>query len=309
MTRLAQGLLVSLMLSAGVTVAAAADFPSKPVHLIVPFPPGGTIDVVTRLTGAKLRENWRQPIIIENRVGANGAIAVDYVAKSTPDGHTLLFHSSLMVATQQLQRTSYDVNRDLVAVVQTATINFAAAASPKSGVTTLDELIELAKKNPGRLNYSSGGNGSGTHLYAELLKRAAKINLTHVPYKGDAPAVQAVVSGEVDLLFTTTGNLMPHVKSGKVRPLLVTGAKPLEGLPNVPAMDVVYPGVSIDATYVRRYCRPICRAASAKWVSSRLDFPRSARPPSCAAISSAGARSFARTIFAQIEAIACGSLH
>ncbi len=247
MIRIAQSLLVSLMVTAGVMAAAAADFPSKPVHLIVPFPPGGTIDVVARLTGAKLRENWRQPIIIENRVGANGAIAVDYVAKSAPDGHTLLFHSSLMVATQQLQRTPYDVTRDLVVVAQTATINFALAASPKSGVSTLNELIELAKKNPGRLNYSSGGNGSGTHLYAELLKRAAKINLTHVPYKGDAPAVQAVVSGEVDLLFTTTGNLMPHVKSGKVRPLLVTGAKPLEDLPNVPAMDIVYPGVGIDA--------------------------------------------------------------
>ena len=246
MTRIAQQILVSLMLMA-TFMAAAADFPGRPVRLVVPYPPGGTIDVVARLTGAKLRDTWSQPVVIENRVGGNSSIAVDYVVKSTPDGHTLLFHSSLIVATQHLQRTSYDVTRDLTAVVQTATINFALAATPKTGVSTIAQLVELAKKNPGKLNYGSGGNGSGTHLYAELLKRAAGINLTHIPYKGDAPAVQAVIAGEVDLIFSTTANLTPHIRSGKVRGLMVTGAKALDSLPNVPPMESVFPGVSIDA--------------------------------------------------------------
>ena len=247
MIRSGQRLFASLVLAVGVTTAAAADFPTKPVHLVVPFPPGGSIDLVTRLTAAKLRDTWRQPIVVENRVGANGAIAVDYVAKSAPDGHTLLFHSSLIVATQHLQRTPYDVPRDLIGVVQTATINFGLAANPKNGTSTLAELIELARKRPGRLNYASGGNGSGTHLYAELLKRAASINLTHIPYKGDAPALQALLSGEVDLIFSTTGVLLPHVKTGRVRVLMVTGNKPIDGFSNAPPMDVVYPGVSIDA--------------------------------------------------------------
>jgi tripartite-type tricarboxylate transporter receptor subunit TctC len=247
MARTAQRLLVSLMLAAGVMAAAAADFPTKPVHLVVPFPPGGTLDVVARLIGAKLRDTWRQPIIVENRVGANGAIAVDYAAKSAPDGHTLVFNASLIVITPQLQRTPYDLIRDLVAVVQPEVIYFVLAASPKTGVSTVGELVGLAKKNPGRLNYASGGNGSGLHLYAELFKSAAKIDVTHVPYKGDAPALQALLAGEVDLIFTTTSAIIPLAKAGKVRALMVNGAKPLEGLPNVPPMDAVYPGVNIDS--------------------------------------------------------------
>jgi len=248
MARVAQRLLISLMLAAGVmAAAAAADFPSRPVHLVVPFPPGGTLDVVARLIAAKLRDTWRQPIIVENRVGANGAIAVDYAAKSAPDGNTLVLNASLIVITPQLQRTPYDLIRDLVAVVQPEVIYFVLAASPKTGVSTVDELVELAKKNPGRLNYASGGNGSGLHLYAELLKSAARIDLTHIPYKGDAPALQALLAGEVDLIFSTTSAIIPLAKAGKVRALMVNGAKPLEGLPNVPPMDAVYPGVSIDS--------------------------------------------------------------
>jgi tripartite-type tricarboxylate transporter receptor subunit TctC len=245
---MAQRLLVSLVLALGFTAAAAAaDFPSRPVRLVVPFPPGGTLDVVTRLISAKLRESWRQPIIVENRVGANGAIAVDYVAKSAPDGHTLVLNASLIVITPQLQHTPYDLIRDLVGVVQPEVIYFMLAASPKTGVSTIGELVELAKKNPGRLNYASGGNGSGLHLYAELLKSAAKIDLTHIPYKGDAPALQALLAGEVDLIFSTTSAIIPLAKAGKVRALMVNGTKPHEGLPNVPPMDAVYPGVSIDS--------------------------------------------------------------
>ena len=242
-----QRLLVSLMLAAGVMAAAvAADFPSKPVRLVVPFPPGGALDLEARLIAAKLRENWSQPIIVENRAGASGAIGVDYVAKSAPDGHTLVINASLIVTMPHLQRTPYDLTRDLVGVVQTAGVTFVLAASPKTGVSTMSELIELAKKDPGRLNYASAGIGTGLHLYAELVKSAAKINLTHVPYKGEGSALQALLAGEVDLLFSTSITIVPLAKAGKVRALMVTGAKPLEGLPNVPPMGTVYPGVSLD---------------------------------------------------------------
>lgn len=247
MTHGVQRLLVSLMLAAGVmAVAAAADFPSKPVRLVVTFPPGGALDLEARLIAAKLRDNWSQPIIVENRAGASGAIGVDYVAKSAPDGHTLVLNASLIVTTPQLQRTPYDVTRDLVGVVQTAGANLVLAASPATGVSTFGELVKLAKKDPGRLNYASAGIGSGQHLSIELVKRAASINLTQIPYKGEGLALQGLLAGEVNLFFGTSIIIIPLAKAGKVRALMVTGAKPLEGLPNVPPMDAVYPGRSID---------------------------------------------------------------
>lgn len=246
MTRTAQKLLVSLVLALGFTAAApAADFPSRPVRLIVPFAPGGSLDVVARLIAAKLRDTWPQPVIVENRTGANGAIAVEHVARSAPDGHTLVLNATLILVTQLLQKTPYDALRDLVGVVQAATYTNVLAAHQKIDVSTIGELIELAKKQPGRLNYGSGGTGSGLHLYMELLKDAAKINITHVPYKGNGPASQALLAGEVDMVFADTVVIMPLVKSGKVRPLMVSGDKPYEGLPNVPPMGRVFPGLNI----------------------------------------------------------------
>lgn len=246
MVRIAKRLFVSLMLTASAIAAAAADFPSKPVHMVVPFPPGGALDVEARLIAAKLQDAWRQPIIVENRAGAVGMIAVDYVAKSAPDGHTMVINAWSIVAVPQMQRAPYDVLRDLVGVVQTAKVPFVLAASLKSGISTIGELIEVAKKDPGRLNYASPGNGTGQHLYAELVKNAAKINLTHVPYKGEGPALQALLSGEVDLFFGTTAPLVTFVRAGKARALLLTGARPIDGLPNVPPFNIVYPGFSID---------------------------------------------------------------
>ena len=249
MSRIAKRLFVLLLLAAVAMAAAAADFPSRPVRLVVPFPPGGALDVVARLIAAKLPDTWHQPVIVENRAGAVGTIGVDYVAKSPPDGHAMVITAwSLIVATPQIQRTPYDFARDLVAVVQTADLTYVLAASLGTGVSNISELIALAKKNPGQLNYASPGNGSGQHLYAELVKRAANIDVTHVPYKGEGPALQALLTGEVNLFFGTTGPLLPHVKAGKVRALLVTGTKPLEGFSNVPPMETVYPGMGMSMT-------------------------------------------------------------
>lgn len=240
-------LMLSLVLVASSLCAAAADFPSKPVRLVVSFAPGGTLDTVARLIAIRLQETWGQSVIVENRIGANGALGVEYVVRSTPDGHTLLYNGVLIVATQHLQRTTFDINRDLVPVVQTLENWYVLVAHSKLGVSTIGELFALARKQPGRLNYGSGGNGSGLHLSMERVKNAAKIDITHIPYKGNAPAMQALMAGEVDMVFDVTSAMVPLIKSGKVRPLMVNGDKRLEILPNVPTMEEIIPGIGTDA--------------------------------------------------------------
>jgi len=232
---------------AGVGAAAAVDFPTRPVRLVVPFVPGGTLDVVGRLLARQLQETWGQSVIVENRGGAGSAIGVEYVAKSAPDGHTLVINAATpMVTVVHMQDVPYDLIRDLVGVAQTATIDYALAVGPKSGITTVKDLVDFARANPGKLNFSSAGNGSGPHMYMELFMSAAKIKLTHIPYKGNAPAMQAMLTGEVDLIFDTVLGIITQAKTGRVRPLMVSSAKPSPALPGVPTMDSLYPGSSID---------------------------------------------------------------
>jgi tripartite-type tricarboxylate transporter receptor subunit TctC len=226
---------------------AAADFPARAVRLIVPFPPGGPLDIVGRLVARRLSDDWGQPVVIDNRGGASGAIGTDQLAKSTPDGYTLLINSTPIVATPHLQKLPYDTLKDIVGVAQIAEIEYVLVASPKSGIGSVEELISLAKKQPARLNYASAGNGSGQHLLVELIKGAAGISVNHIPYKGASPALQAVMAGEVDLMFETSVGVIPHIRAGRVRPLLVSGAKPLSALPAVAPFESVFPGVGIDA--------------------------------------------------------------
>src|SRR5256885_3334498 len=240
MKRLAAALL-SLALAAG---AAAQDFPSKPVRLVVPFPPGGPLDIAGRLIGKELQDRWGHPVVVENKPGST--IGPEYVAKSAPDGYTLMIISSTPVVTlPHLQKVPYQVLKDLVGVTQTTLLTYAFVVNPASRIGSIQELIARAKKEPGRLNYASAGNGSGQHLYVELLKSAAGISLTHVPYKGAAPALQAVLSGEPGIMLDVTVALIPHVKSGKLRALMVTGAKPLDQLPGAAPFDSMFPGLGI----------------------------------------------------------------
>jgi tripartite-type tricarboxylate transporter receptor subunit TctC len=241
-------LILALVLVASSLCAAAADFPSKPVRLVVPFAPGGPLDATARLLATKLQETWGQPVTVENRTGASGAVGMDYVVKSKSDGHTLLYNNGMvMTTTQQMQRTPFDINRDLVPVVQILEESQVLAVNPKLGVSNMRELIELARKQPGRLNYGSGGVGSGLHLYMERVKSAAKIDITHIPYNGMAPAMLALMTGDVDMVFGVTTPMLPLIKSGKVNPLLVTGDKRLEIRPNVPTMEDIIPGIGTDA--------------------------------------------------------------
>jgi tripartite-type tricarboxylate transporter receptor subunit TctC len=241
-------LMLSLVLLVTSLCASAADFPSKPVRLVVTFAPGGPLDVAARQLANKLQEKWGQPVVVENRTGASGAVGIDYVVRSNPDGYTLLYNHGLVIDTiQQLQRTTFDVNRDLVGVVQTLEDRQVLAVNTKLGVSTMGELIELARMQPGRLTYGSGGTGSGLHLYMERVKSAAKIDIRHIPYKGSAPATLALMTGEVDMVFGVTSSMLPLIKSGKVIPLIVTGDKRWEVLPNVPTMESVIPGIGTDA--------------------------------------------------------------
>ncbi len=224
--------------------AAAQEFPSKPVRLVVPFPPGGPLDISGRLIGKELQDRWGQPVVVENKPGST--IGPEHVAKSAPDGYTLMIISSTpLVTLPHLQKVPYDVLRDLVGVTQTTLLTYAFVVNPASGIGSIQDLIARAKKEPGRLNYASAGNGSGQHLYVELLKSAADIDLTHVPYKGAAPALQAVLSGEPPIMLDVTVAVIPHVKSGKLRALMVTGGVPLEQLPGAVPFDSLFPGLGI----------------------------------------------------------------
>src|SRR5438132_8259170 len=224
--------------------AAAQEFPSKPVHLVVPFPPGGPLDIAGWLIGKELQDRWGQPVIVENKPGST--IGPEYVVNSAPDGYTLMISSSTpLVTLPHLQKVPYDVLKDLVGVTQTTLLTYAFVVNPATGIGSIQDLIARAKKDPGRFNYASAGNGSGQHPYVELLKSAADMNLTHVPYKGAAPALQAVLSGEPGMMLDVTVAVVPHVKAGKLRALLVTGSTPLEQLPGAVPFDSLFPGLGI----------------------------------------------------------------
>jgi len=233
--------LVLCLLSLG---AAAQEFPSRPVRLVVPFPPGGPLDIAGRLIGKELQERWGQAVVVENKPGST--VGPEFTVKSAPDGYTLMIISSTpLVTLPHLQQVPYDVLKDLVGVTQTTLLTYALVVNPATGINSIQDLIERAKKEPGRINYASAGNGSGQHLYVELLKNAAGISLVHVPYKGAAPALQAVLSGEPGIMLDVTVAVIPHVKSGKLRALMVTGSKPLEQLPGAVPFDTMFPGLGI----------------------------------------------------------------
>jgi tripartite-type tricarboxylate transporter receptor subunit TctC len=236
--------IVSLFLCLFALVAAAQEFPAKPVRLVVPFPPGGPLDIAGRLIGKELQDRWGQPVVVENKPGST--IGPEYVAKSAPDGYTLLIISSTpLVTLPHLQSVPYDVLKDLVGVTQTTLLTYALVVNATTGIGSIQGLIAAAKAAPDGLNYASAGNGSGQHLYVELFKNAAGINLVHVPYKGAAPALQAVLAGEPGIMLDVTVAVIPHVKSGKLRALMVTGAKPLEQLPGAVPFDSMFPGLGI----------------------------------------------------------------
>ncbi|WP_236589932.1 Bug family tripartite tricarboxylate transporter substrate binding protein [Ramlibacter aurantiacus] len=229
---------------------AQADYPSKPIRIVVPVPPGGAADTLARLIGDRLTAKWGQPVIVENRAGANGNIGADMVAQAAPDGYTLLVSppGPLTINKSLYKRLSFDSSTFVPVTVIAANPNV-LLVHPKVPAKTLPELVAHAKANPGKLNYASSGAGSTTHLAGELLKQQAGIQATHVPYKGGPPAYADLMSGQVDLMFQGLATAMPQIQDGRLRVLAVGSAKRHPALPDVPTLSELMPGfVSVSWT-------------------------------------------------------------
>src|SRR4051812_43460153 len=222
--------------------ALAQTYPAKPVRVIVPFPPGGTADLLSRTTAQKLSASLGQQFIVESRAGAGGNLGAEYVYRAEPDGYTLLATPPhILTVNPLLYPLSFDPARFVPVSIIAAYPNVLLAA-PRFPASSLDELIAQARGQPGRINIASQGSGTISHLSAELLKSMAGINLTHVPYKGTAPAMTDLLGGQVDLLFDNLITAMPHVKAGKLKILGVGGAKRVAAFPDVPAIAERLPG-------------------------------------------------------------------
>jgi tripartite-type tricarboxylate transporter receptor subunit TctC len=227
------------------TVAChAQNYPTKPVRIMVPFPAGGPTDTLARLVGQKLTESLGQTFLVDNRAGATGTIGTGLVAKAPPDGYTLLMSAtSNYVAAFLYQKLPYDPERDLAPLIRIATLPFYLVVHPSLPVHSVQELVKFAKARPGDLAFSSPGPGSGGHLVMAMFQAATGIQLVHVPYKGAAPSITALVGGEVALTWDTISTSHPHVAAGKLRALAVSGAKRSPAVPSVPtAIEAGVPG-------------------------------------------------------------------
>ena len=225
-------------LTHGITPAAAQAYPSKPIRMVVPFPAGGGIDTVARVIAPKLAESLGQPVIIDNRVGASGTVGTEAVAKAAPDGYTLLATFASHAQNASLYpKLGYDTVKDFAPITLIATVPNILVINPSLPVKTVKELVALAKKHPDEILYASIGNGTPAHLSAELFNSMAGIRMTHVPYKGAAASIVALISGETQLTFTTVLVAMPPIKSGRLRALGVASLKRSTVLPDVPTID------------------------------------------------------------------------
>ena len=233
----ARGLLLAALCSFGFALAQA-PFPSKPVRLIVTSPPGGSNDILNRIVGAKLGELLAQPVLIDNRPGASGFVAAEMVAKSAPDGYTLLAATEATLVANPLffRNVPYDPQRDFAPVTIAVEIGYVLLVHPSVPAKSVEELIALARTAPGRLNYASSGNGSAFHIGMELFKRMAGVDIVHVPFKGSALSVNAMLAGEVQIMLNGTPNGVPLAKSGKLRALAVAGARRSPLAPELPTI-------------------------------------------------------------------------
>ncbi len=231
-------LLLALSLAPLATTGWAQSWPDRPLRLLVPFAPGGVTDSVGRLSAEVLGARLGQSVVVENRTGAGGAIAVEAAARSRPDGYTLLTASaSQMVMLPALTRVPYDAMRDFAPISIIAAHPQVLAISARLGVNTLPEFIAYLRANPGRVSYSSGGNGSSNHLAMALLLQRAGVTAEHVPYRGGAPAMQAVLAGDVAAYFGNPSDIIPHLGTGTIRVLAVAGAQRMTALPGVPTAE------------------------------------------------------------------------
>jgi len=245
-------LLIAFALLCCLPAAAQDAYPSRPVKLVVPFPAGGPLDLLARVVAQKLGEDWKNPVVVENVTGATGSIGAKQVARAAPDGYTLLVTVDIPLTMYPAvaKKLPYDPAADFKPIASLARTDNGLFVNPALGVSTVQELVELAKKQPGKLTFSSAGIGAPAHFAGELFKVIAGIDMTHVPYKGAAPAMAAALSGEVNLMFGPIAQGLPQVKAGRLKALGVTGPHPTPLLPGVkPLVEQGFPGLLVFNFY------------------------------------------------------------
>jgi tripartite-type tricarboxylate transporter receptor subunit TctC len=219
-------------------IAGAAEYPGRPIRFVVPYAPGGTTDILARIIGPKMTQAWRQQIVVDNRGGANGNIGSDIVAKATPDGYTILLGTSGSNAVNPsvYARMPYDATRDLAMIAMVASTANILVANPRFSGNTIQDVLAMAKKNPGKITYGSAGVGSVLHLSGELLKTMTGVNMTHVPYKGTGPSLVDLMGGQIDVVFANLPAVVPMVQTGRLKGIAVTTARRAAALPQIPTM-------------------------------------------------------------------------
>jgi tripartite-type tricarboxylate transporter receptor subunit TctC len=243
-------ILIAIAMLVASLQACAQAWPSKPLRYIVPFPPGAFNDSLARIMSAELPKALGQPVLVENRPGGNTIIGTEAAAKSAPDGYTLFGAALPFAVIQSLYKTPFDVTRDFVPITLAGTTPNLLVANPNVPINSVTELIAAAKAKPGSLNYASTGNGTSNHLSFELFKAMTQTQVTHVPYKGSAPAVTDLIAGQVQLMFDNTPNVLPQVKAGKLKALAVSSRKRSSLAPDVPTVDEAgVPGYEVNVWF------------------------------------------------------------
>ncbi len=244
-------LLAAALMAIAPLSASAQKYPDKPIRFIVPFPPGGGNDILARVLAPKMSEALGQPVVIDNRPGAGGNIGTDLAAKAAPDGYTIVIASNQVTMNPALYaKLPFDIEKDFAPVALAASVPMVLAVNPTVQASTVRELIALAKAEPGKLNYSTPGNGTPQHIAFEVLNHSAGIRITHVPYKGTGPAIADVIGGQVQATFGTLASLEQHVKAGKLRALAVATPKRSATMPTVPTVaESGVPGYDVSLWY------------------------------------------------------------
>jgi tripartite-type tricarboxylate transporter receptor subunit TctC len=235
-----------------IAVAAAQTYPNRPLRFVVPFAPGGGADLLARLVGAKAGESLGQQVVIDNRTGAGGNIAAEVVARSLPDGYTLLqANLGHAISASLYGKLNYDLAKDFIPLSQLGSTPFILAVHPGVPASSVKELIALAKSQPGQLNYGSSGNGGPSHLGTEMFKLMAGVDLRHVPYKGGAPAAIDLIAGQIQVMFNTPPVILPHARSGRMKALGVASARRIAAAPDMPTVAEagMLPGFEITTWY------------------------------------------------------------
>ena len=245
---IARLVLAGLLWSAAIFTAVAQPYPAKPIRIIVPFPAGGIADVYARLIGARIGESWGQPVLVENRTGAGGNIGADAVAKSPPDGYTIAMGSlgTHAVNVSLFASMPYDPVRDFAPIAHVLEAEGLLVVHPSVAAQNVAELIGLLRAKPGAMTYASAGMGTASHLAGELFKALAKVEMVHVPYKGNVPAITDLLAGQTALLFATMPTVLPHAKAGKLRALATIGAARAAAAPELPTVAETLPGFEVN---------------------------------------------------------------